>query len=272
MTTKPKHRQRPARIQFASDLHLEFQHRPEDQLELSIARGTTALVLAGDIHNDLAGLDTFVRPLAKRVPVVLVAGNHEFFTNELNDTYRALSQWADSIPGVHFLENRSIDIDGVTFIGATLWSNFGDADPRLMKKSNSMMADYSVIADRDDPRGRLRPERILNEHRHSIACIERELRARDPNRTVVVTHHAPSLQSSRCKGEDWDRLYGSDYDALIQDCGPALWIHGHVHESFQYRIGSTTIACNPRGYVGYGANARFDPARAINLAATSPTS
>ena len=201
----------------------------------------------------------------------MVAGNHEYFAHELNDTCEKLTAWAASIPDVHFLENQTVELDGITFVGATLWSNFDNADARLMQAAPSMMVDYSVIADRDDSRMRLRPGRILAEHMRSIAFIERELRARDPDRTVVVTHHAPSLQSSRCKGKDFDLLYGSDYDALIEECGPALWIHGHVHESFDYRIGRTTIACNPRGYLRYGENARFDPARTITLPRPRPS-
>ena len=258
-------RRKPYTIQFASDLHLEFERRPEDRLQLPIAPGTTVLVLAGDIHNDPAGLDAFVRPLAKRVPVILVAGNHEYFTHELNSLREQLSDWATSIPDVHFLENQTVEIDGLTFLGATLWSNFDDARPALLKKSTSMMTDYAVIADRTDPRGRLRPERILREHQQSIAFLERELRAGDRTRTVVVTHHAPSLRSTRQKGEDWDCLYGSSLDALIEDCGPALWIHGHVHDSFEYNVGRTTVACNPRGYLGYGENPRFDASRCFKL-------
>ena len=262
--TSPKG-SKPIKIQFASDLHLEFERRAGHRLELPVALDTDVLVLAGDIHNDFAGLDSFIRPLATRLPVVLVAGNHEFFTHELNETYLELGQWAASIPGVHFLENQAVEIAGVTFLGAVLWYSFGNADPQLMKKAASMVADFAVIADRQGPRNRLRPERVLEIHRHSIAWLERELRTRDPARTVVVTHHAPSLRSSRGKGEDWDLLYGSDYDALIADCGPAVWIHGHVHTSFEYQIGRTTVACNPRGYLGYGENPSFDPSRAITL-------
>jgi predicted phosphodiesterase len=266
--SSPQRRRKPIRIQFTSDLHLEFEHRPQDRLQIPITRGTTALVLAGDIHSEITGMDSFVRQLAKQAPVVMVAGNHEFFSHEMNDMRADLAAWAASIPDVHFLENQTVEIDGVTFVGATLWSNFDDANPRLLKAAPSMMADYGVIADRNDPRGRLRPARILAEHMRSIEFIERELRARDPGRTVVVTHHAPSLTSSHVKGEDWDRLYGSDYDTLITDCGPALWIHGHVHDSFEYRVGSTTIVCNPRGYLGYGENPRFDAARSITLKRT----
>ena len=263
MPHRSPRRDKARQIQFASDLHLEFEHGPEDRLKLPIQRGASALVLAGDVDSDLDGLDRFVRPLAKRVPVILVAGNHEFFAHELNDTYQALADWAASIPDVHFLQDRSVEIDDMVFVGSTLWSDFGNSDPALMKQAPSMMADYAVIEDRDDPRGRLRPARILADHLRSIAFIRQELRRRDPERTVVVTHHAPSLRSTQQKGEGWDRLYGSDYDALIEDRGPALWIHGHVHDSFEYVIGRTTIACNPRGYLRYGENPRFDAARTI---------
>jgi Icc-related predicted phosphoesterase len=253
-------RRNPIKIQFASDLHLEFEHSPSARLALPVARDATALVLAGDVHSDLDGLDTFVRPLATRVPVILVAGNHEYFTHEFESHREALRAWAAGIPDVHFLENDSVEVDGVTFLGATLWSNFDDARPALLKEAISMMTDYAVIADRTDPSGRLRPERILREHQQSIDFLERELRTRDRARTVIVTHHAPSLRSTRQKGEDWDCLYGSDLDAMIESCGPALWIHGHVHDSFEYTIGGTTVVCNPRGYLGYGENPRFDPA------------
>lgn len=267
MPAKPR-RHKAFQIQFASDLHLEFERSPDDRLQLPVAPDTDAIVLAGDIHSDIGGMDDFVRTLAQRVPVILVAGNHEYFTNELESHRQALRAWAASIPDVHFLENDVVELSGMTFLGATLWSNFDRARPALMTKATAMMSDYAVIADRSDPRGQLRPERILAEHRQSINFLERELRSRDPGRTVVVTHHAPSLRSTRCKGEDWDCLYGSDLDSLLEDCGPALWIHGHVHESFEYPVGRTTVACNPRGYLGYGVNPRFDPGRRRTLPGT----
>ena len=73
--TRPR-RGKPVNIQFASDLHLEFEHRPQDRVQIPVAPDTAALVLAGDIHSDIAGMDAFVRNLAQQVPVVMVAGNH----------------------------------------------------------------------------------------------------------------------------------------------------------------------------------------------------
>ena len=66
-------------------------------------------------------------------------------------TPRELATWAASIPDVHFLDDQAVEIDDVTFLGSTLWSNFDHAHAGLMKKSTSMMADYAVIADRTDP-------------------------------------------------------------------------------------------------------------------------
>jgi Icc-related predicted phosphoesterase len=252
-------------VQFASDLHLEFERRPEERLQFPIREGAGVLVLAGDIHSDFAGLDTFVRQLAMQVPVIFVAGNHEFFTHEINDTYRALVDGAAVTPNVHFLQDRAVELDSLVFLGCTLWSDFGNADPALLRKAPSMMTDYAVIADRAGPSNRLTTARILADHQRSRRFLEEQLRSHDPARTVVVTHHAPSLRSTSGKGEDWDRLYGSDLDAFIEDYGPALWIHGHVHESFQYTIGRTTVACNPRGYPGYGTNPRFYARRAFRM-------
>jgi Icc-related predicted phosphoesterase len=35
---------------------------------------------------------------------------------------------------------------------------------------------------------------------------------------------------------------------LIEAYQPALWVHGHVHNSSDYRIGRTRIVANPHGY------------------------
>ena len=254
-------------IQFVSDLHLEFERREQDRLALAVSPDTDVLVLAGDVHNDLLGLDAFVRPLANQVPVVLVAGNHEFFTREINATYAYLADWAASIPDLHFLENDSIKLAGLNFIGATLWSSFDDGDAALMKKATGMMTDYAVIADRSAPRNRLTPQKLLDLHSRSVEFIETELRRCERANTVVVTHHAPSTRSTTAKGPDWDRLYGSNLEAMIEERGPALWIHGHVHESFDYTIGRTQVVCNPRGYARYGDNPAFDLARMVQIEA-----
>lgn len=68
---------------------------------------------------------------------------------------------------------------------------------------------------------------------------------------VVVTHHAPSLQSIpiRYREDPVSSAYASDLEAFIRTHQPQLWIHGHVHEPKQYTIGETKVICNPHGYI-----------------------
>lgn len=266
MTTQ-KHRKKskPFTVQFASDLHQEFEHCTADRLQLSVDPKADLLVLAGDIHDDLHALESWIRPLAAQVPVVMVAGNHEFYGHEFDIQRQALADLGKAIPDFHFLDNEAVTIKGVRVVGATFWSNFDNGDKALMADARDMMTDYSVISDGTATLGSLKPSRIYQEHLKSADFIQAELSGRDNQRVIVVTHHAPSLQSSRNKGARWDKLYGSDYEQLMRDYNPNLWIHGHIHESLEYQVDDTTIACNPRGYVRYHENNAFVPVRTIKL-------
>jgi hypothetical protein len=67
---------------------------------------------------------------------------------------------------------------------------------------------------------------------------------------VVVTHHLPS---QRCVAPQWaghplNPFFVCELDALIQERRPAIWIHGHTHDSVDVRVGETRILCNPFGY------------------------
>jgi Icc-related predicted phosphoesterase len=252
-----------ARVQFASDLHLEFGRGAP--LEIPLDPATDVLVLAGDLHPIAAKLEPFIRVSSSKVPVILVAGNHDLFGQDITSGYRQLEEWAQTIHNCHFLQNRRVELSGVTFIGATLWTDFAGADPDVMQRAPTMMTEFFAVKDLAAPKRRLTSERLLAMHRESVAYLEGELHRCDRARTVVVTHHAPSFRSRSEKGELWDPLYASDCEALIERCGPALWIHGHVHSSFDYRIADTRIVCNPRGYVGHALNEGFDPGQSVEI-------
>jgi predicted phosphodiesterase len=55
---------------------------------------------------------------------------------------------------------------------------------------------------------------------------------------------------------------------LMRDFGARLWIHGHTHDSFDYRLDGTRVVCNPRGYAKDGANENplFDAGFMIEIA------
>ena len=86
-------------------------------------------------------------------------------------------------------------------------------------------------------------------HQDSRRFIDTALRA-DSIKTVVVTHHLPHAKSipPRFKGDLLNAAYASDLSGVIEQGRPALWVHGHTHDSCDYDLGSTRVVCNPRGY------------------------
>ncbi|GJE04655.1 hypothetical protein [Methylobacterium isbiliense] len=111
------------------------------------------------------------------------------------------------------------------------------------------------------------PEHALDRHWESILILRAALQCADAerSRTVVVTHHAPSRRSIHpsCAGDPLNPAFASDLDHLIKAARPALWVHGHVHSSFDYRISTTRVICNPKGY---GAeNLSFDPELVVDV-------
>jgi Icc-related predicted phosphoesterase len=83
--------------------------------------------------------------------------------------------------------------------------------------------------------------------------------------TVVVTHHAPHPISihSRHESELMSAAYVSNLSAVIEAAWPAAWIHGHVHESLDYWVGTTRVLCNPHGYGS--ENPSFDPSLVVEI-------
>ena len=85
-------------------------------------------------------------------------------------------------------------------------------------------------------------------HRSSRAWLDQALDQADPARTVVITHHYPSFQSTAPMYQQdlGSAAFGSDLEHWMGRA--ALWVHGHTHSSFDYVLNGTRVVCNPRGY------------------------
>jgi len=255
------------RLQLLSDLHLETEvYRPEP------APGAELLVLGGDIDSSWAGLEFF---RGWPVPMLLVAGNHEFDGREWNDAWPALRERCTSL-SITMLERESIvltDSAGqrVRFVGTTRWSDFdlyGTARrERCMRAASYFMA--LMDATRDGA-----PFDAAAVRDEALVCREwlaRELRRENDgwDRTVVVTHFAPSFRSA-------DPRYGSQpgtasFCNADDDLLPLadLWLHGHLHCQHDYRVehagGSTRVVCNSRGHERKGEARGHDPRCVIEI-------
>lgn len=237
------------RIQLASDLHLEhLESRFPGETSISVAHGTDLAVLAGDIGNGCRALELF---RDWPIPVLYVAGNHESYGAAWADTIGSLREAAHD-SSVRFLERDVADFGGVRFLGCTLWTDYklrsNRTQRQLMENAELRISDHRQI--RTESGSYFSAADALREHETSRAWLESELARPYAGKTVVITHHGPHPLSvhPRYAGDPTNAAFVSDLGDLIREFGPALWVHGHVHDSFDYNVGRCRVVANPRGY------------------------
>jgi Icc-related predicted phosphoesterase len=257
-----------------SDIHAEFwkPHKIQRILGMIVPplptdRETVALI-AGDLglaHRQ----DTWLKPLKvlaeQFLAVVYVEGNHFYYHNDFFGRIHELKSEVSLPNNVHFLENESVEINGVVFIGATLWTDFQGKDFFKMQYARKNMSDYEVIK---KPTGqRLLPEDTVELFYESKKYIFEAIRSAGGRKTVVVTHHGISTLSihERFRGDSLNCAYMTDLSNEIIDHGPDLWVHGHTHNSFDYMLGKTRVVVNPYGYKDVEVNPRYDKQLVIEL-------
>lgn len=241
------------KIQFFSDVHLEF-----GELEAA-PTDADVIVAAGDISVGDDGV-RWLRAFDK--PVIYVAGNHEYYGGEIGAVQAAIRRAAAGSQ-VHFLECEALDIDGVRFLGTTLWTDYLGGDEELMAALKPQMNDYLQI--RCGGRA-LEPADLLAINAHARDWLATELARGHSGPTVVVTHHAPLLESWRAdQHAEFRPAYCNDLGELMAGNDIDLWIHGHVHQAFSYLARDVHVVCNPRGYHGYQVVDRYDTAKTIEL-------
>ncbi|SDK75425.1 Calcineurin-like phosphoesterase [Pseudomonas delhiensis] len=246
------------RIRVLSDLHHEhFGGRRELP-----AVDADLVVLAGDIHEHLQGLH-WAREAFPDTPVVYVAGNHEFYNSDLPELTQAMRNLARALD-IHFLENDALVIDGVRILGATLWTDFllygEESLPLTLQRALRLMPDFSCIDWFTAPFTPALSQQLFEASRDWLAA---QLAEPFAGPTVVVTHHAPSARSipPQYVGDSLSPAFASDLEQLVQQCD--LWLHGHVHDALDYRIGRTRVVANPGGYPGERGG--FDPYGTVDV-------
>ena len=242
------------RLQLLSDLHLEtetFDPAPAPRAEL--------LVLAGDIDSRWTALERF---RDWPVPVLFVAGNHEFDGRELGDAWPALRARCAEL-SITLLEREACvlaDAQGrrVRFVATTRWSDFDLFGPA--RRERAMRAGNYFVRIMRATRGGT-PFDAPAVREEALACrdwLAAELRQPqgDWDATVVVTHFAPSLRSGdpRYGAQPGTASFCNADDDLLPLAG--TWLHGHVHCQHDYQVphagGATRVVCNPRGHARKG--------------------
>lgn len=266
-----------------SDLHLEFErykngNRAFPAEYFSVPElptdSETILLLPGDIGviDKKHTIVPFMEEMEQRFAhVIYVPGNHEYYNGSITSSLDKLRNML-SHTKVHLLDNQAVTIDGVRFIGSTLWTDFDKQNHLMMLQAQSVMSDYKLIraGTKTDPyERRLHPADILRRHLDGYAFLESELESvafLDYSASVVLTHHAPCHLSidPMFAADSNNPLYYSDLGELLS-IGPDLWVHGHMHSPCEYTVMDTKVVCNPRGYEPDGEITNYDPTKVIEV-------
>ena len=285
------------RVAVCSDIHLEFGNivlTNDDKAEVLILGGD--ICIAKDVRvkddyglmgkNDNNKIHTFFQNVCEQFPhVVNIMGNHEHYHGDFATSVGNLRTHLGYLDNLHILDKETFDLDDVTFIAGTLWTDMNREDPMTLNAIRGYMNDYRTIANSNNPPvifsgghvneagqfvsdpwgshtrpAKFTPEDSVADHKAMLEFIDTviagDLILGDMGRKyVVVGHHAPSKLSTKPQYEDdvmVNGAYSSDLNQFIMDRPQIkMWTHGHTHHEFDYMIGTTRIVCNPRGYDAY---------------------
>ncbi|MEO9968144.1 MAG: metallophosphoesterase [Reichenbachiella sp.] len=253
------------KIQYASDLHLEF---PEQRAAINSKRLRPVgdiLILAGDIcylTEDHFKFTFFDYCSDHWKETYIVPGNHEFYNNSY-DIKNAVSDFSISLrDNVQYLNNIEVEIENIRFLFSTLWTNVNKNPLGIEQGLNDFhQCTYEgkrfTVADHNQC------------HLKSLNFLNSQLvEETDCDHTVVVSHHVP-FPESYC---DYPFVSTLD-DAFHSDLTPMLvrhkidaWIYGHNHfNQPEFQIENTRMLTNQMGYVSQQENRLFNRKAVLDL-------
>jgi len=247
-------------ISAVSDLHLEFA-------DCKLAGGDF-IILAGDIWT-AAPMNKFMNDadsrsmrrryenfcedeLRKYRAGVMVLGNHEFNKRRMEDVPGTVREFLKiNAPHITLLDNDTLTVNGITFLGTTLWAPSGMANPVKELAIQRGMNDFKRIHVGNNL---FTPADAGFLYRRNVAWLERKLEQFGRRKCIVVTHHAPSHLGlcDEHATSDISDAYSSNLHYLMEGY-PQIkaWFFGHTHARRKLKVGGVELRSNPRGYYKY---------------------
>lgn len=251
------------KIRLLSDLHTEFR-LPYKSEPLANYRGEDVLVLAGDIAsgstNTMDVLKFFKAQGYKHI--VYVPGNHEYYGTTVQDFNYKIKAKCKQVEGIHYLNPGHVEIDGVLFIGATLWTNFRD-NFFSMKAASKHIADFRLIKE-------FNTDYAVKMYEAHIDYIKHMYEQRNGRKVVVVTHFLPAVECISPRFQNPADLlndyFANDLGEYISNMSDTTWLFGHTHDAVDKVLGDTRVVANPHGYyTALNDGIGFDPYKTIEV-------
>ena len=251
------------KLQYASDLHLEFPQNKKFLKSNPIQPVGDVLLLAGDIML-FAQMDKhadFFSYLSDNFKTTYwLPGNHEYYHSDIKERSGYLNEKIRD--NVFLVNNTTIQIEKVRFIFSTLWTKIS---PGNQFEISQRLSDFHTIKVGD--RG-LTPEHYNFLHEQCISFLKKEFSKEKPGKTIVITHHVPTFLNypEKFKGDVLNEAFGIELFDLIEAHGFDYWIYGHSHHNtIDFEIGNTKMRTNQMGYVEFNEQKGFNEGEIIEI-------
>ncbi|MEO5893597.1 MAG: metallophosphoesterase [Ferruginibacter sp.] len=235
------------KIQYCSDLHLEFPENKKYIEKHFVQPAGEILLLAGDILP--LNLDPRHYPFFKFIAdnfeaVYWIPGNHEYYGSDIGKSNDPIHEKIYS--NVFLVNNKTIDHNNVSIICSTMWSYIRPENELILQKS---LADFSSIYFNGRP---FLPFQFNQLHQASLAFIKSEAGKQATSKNIVLTHHVPTFYNypTKYKKSVLSDGFAVELHDYINDSNIDYWIYGHHHYNTpSFTIGNTELITNQLGYV-----------------------
>jgi predicted phosphohydrolase len=255
------------KIQYCSDLHLEFPENRNFLKSNPLKPAGDILVLAGDIvpFVEMDKHSAFFDHLADNFETTYwIPGNHEYYHSDISERSGMLNEKIRS--NVLLINNQAVEVNKTKLIFSTLWAHISPVHEWKIKKN---MSDFHVITYQGKP---FSTDTFNQLHEESRAFLATALQNIEDCETIVVTHHVPTLINYPQRYEEslLNEAFVVELFDLIEGSGIDYWMYGHTHANTQsFTIGNTQMLTNQLGYVEYNEHQDFDIAKTISIKAKS---
>lgn len=164
---------------------------------------------------------------------------------------------------LYFLEKEYIDLTIkdklVRIYGATLWTNFNNAEPMAMLEAKLKMNDFGRMILKPGYRKFLPEDAFVEFDLSWQKLISASQGLKKDQSFIVITHHAPlqkfvdnfrKLRNWNAEIELLDYSYFQDCSKMFNDLQrkPDYWICGHIHSPIEFKDFDINFISNPYGY------------------------
>ena len=251
------------RIQYCSDLHLEFIANNRFLKVNPLKVAAPILIIAGDLmpfgemqkHADFLSWvsDNFAQTF-------WIPGNHEYYHNNISNRSGIVDEAIH--PNVLLINNISVELENVKILFTSLWSHISPVYEVQIKRS---LNDFHVISYNNE---RFTSYEYNALHDQSLSFLEKEMESRNMLKTIIVTHHVPTMENypEEYRNSSINQAFCVPMDNFILRTEPDYWIYGHHHRNIQdFMIGKTQMLTNQLGYVAHNENSGFSREKVIQL-------